>query len=163
MMIPFGETILLWRASRGLTQAALAQTAGVTRPNLSGIERGKREVTLTTLRALANALDVQPGILVDGVPPRAPAGSLPFSRAALERIADAVIGGNRLHAREECVLVELLRTITRHKRLAAARQRGTYRRGHRVVETAWLTLKASYPAEVVHTLLRRIEARLAPQ
>lgn len=72
-MLPFGETVLAWRLARGLTQAALANLARVSRPNLSAIERGQREVTLGTLRALAVALDVRPGVLVDGVSPGGPA------------------------------------------------------------------------------------------
>ena len=66
---PFGQTLFLWRLDRHLSQAALAQRAGIPRPNLSLMERGKREVTLGTLRALAVALDVRPGILADGVLP----------------------------------------------------------------------------------------------
>jgi transcriptional regulator with XRE-family HTH domain len=61
---PFGETVLAWRLARGMTQAALARAACIPRPNLSAIERGDREVTLKTLRALALALEVRPGVLV---------------------------------------------------------------------------------------------------
>src|SRR6266700_81765 len=72
-MLPFGETLLAWRLARGMSQAELAQAARMSRPNLSAVERGDREVTLRTLRRLALALDVRPGILADGVAPAASA------------------------------------------------------------------------------------------
>lgn len=65
-MIPFGQAVLLWRLHRGLTQQTLAVKARVPRSNLSAIERGKREVSLRTLRSLALALEVRPGVLADG-------------------------------------------------------------------------------------------------
>ena len=88
-MLPFGQTVRVWRVHRGMTQQQLAQAAHIPRPNLSAIEQGKREVSLSTLRALALALEVQPGVLVDGIPPSLSGGmSSPFSRKALEEIAD---------------------------------------------------------------------------
>ena len=93
-MVQFSQAVWLWRRHRGLTQAELAQRTRMARPNLSAIERGKREVTLATLRALAASLDVPPGALVDGIAPQAyRSGPLSSSRETLERIADAVAFG----------------------------------------------------------------------
>lgn len=47
-----------WREHRGLTQAVLADAAGVSTPFLSQIESGKREGTTATLKKLATALAV---------------------------------------------------------------------------------------------------------
>lgn len=47
-----------WREHRNLTQAALAEAAGVSTPFLSQIEGGKREGTTATLKKLATALAV---------------------------------------------------------------------------------------------------------
>ena len=73
--LPFGQAVMLWRRQGGLTQQALARRAGIPQPNLSAIERGGRAVSLTTIRALAAALGVRPGMLVDGMPPASGAGS----------------------------------------------------------------------------------------
>ena len=81
-MAPFGETVLLWRLQRGLTQKELARRAGVPRPNLSAIERGQLEVSLKTVRALALALGVRPGVLVDGIAPEE-GGAGELSREAM--------------------------------------------------------------------------------
>jgi transcriptional regulator with XRE-family HTH domain len=57
-----------WRMSRGLSQAALAEQAGMFRPNLVDLESGKRDCTLKTLERLALALSISPGRLLDSFP-----------------------------------------------------------------------------------------------
>lgn len=159
MALPFGQTILLWRAHRGMTQAQLAQTAGLPRPNLCAIERGRHEVSLTTLRALALALKVPAGILVDGLPPKWDAPLPSFSRRSLERIANAVAYGRPVKVPSERELVSLLcAVITPPFQRRRPRRRGL-RVGKRQASVAWLTLKARYPREVIQTLLRRIANR----
>ena len=46
------------RKSKGLSQAELADLAGVEQPTISKLERGNESVTLRTLGAVAAALDV---------------------------------------------------------------------------------------------------------
>lgn len=54
-----GESPLrVYRDWRGLTQASLAARAGVNRVTVSEIETGRKQGSVTTLRVLANALDV---------------------------------------------------------------------------------------------------------
>ena len=48
----------VWRNHRGLTLAELAEAAGISSPYLSQIENGNREGTISTMRALADALGV---------------------------------------------------------------------------------------------------------
>ena len=51
-----GENPLrVWRDLRGLTQAALAQRAGVNRVTVAEIETGRKQGSIATLRALADA------------------------------------------------------------------------------------------------------------
>lgn len=47
-----------WREYRGLTQDALTERVGISKPFLSQIETGKRRFGAATLRALADALGV---------------------------------------------------------------------------------------------------------
>ena len=56
--------VKVWRGYRGMTQFELAEKAGLDQADVSRIERGQREPTGRTLRALANALDVTVGDLV---------------------------------------------------------------------------------------------------
>lgn len=147
MALPFGQTLLLWRRHRGLTQQQLAAAAHLPRPNLSAIEQGRREVSLTTLRALAMALNVSAGTLVDGLSPGT-GKPPPFSRAALERIAEAVAVGRPLCRSAERNVANLLQCV-----VGLRARRG----GKRRAEAAWLTLHGRYPRTVVQTLLERIE------
>ena len=149
-MTPFGQNILLWRIHRNLTQKELADRSGITRPNLSAVERGKREVSLTTLRALASALDVMPGILVDGIGPVS--GPRPsFSRQDLERIADAVWKGTSLPSNREAELAGFLRKLLHLQK--------NLTRGKRSFQRAWLQLRSAYSAEVIQTLVERVRDR----
>src|SRR5258708_39818650 len=88
-MLPFGLAVQRWRLERGMSQAGLAQRAGIPRPNLSNLERGKADASLRTIRALALALNIRPGLLVDGEPPETAHSH--FSRAVLERVAQAAV------------------------------------------------------------------------
>ena len=164
-MVPFGEAVLLWRLQRGLTQEELARRAGVPRPNLSAIERGQREVSLKTLRALAVALDVRPGVLVDGIVPREEVGRL--SREAMERIADAVVRNAPLAEPKEQALADRLKYLVGSRLRAAGpvtkgstlrlTSKGAARLG-RVSDRAWLSL-SGYPKAVIESLVGRILER----
>jgi len=56
--------VKLWRTQRNLTQDELAGRAGISKPYLSQIETGKRQGTVDTLRAIAQALEVPPDVLI---------------------------------------------------------------------------------------------------
>ena len=125
-MAPFGETVLAWRLARGMTQAQLAFAAGVPRPNLCAIERGDREVTLRTLRALALALDIRPGALVDGEMPGS--GGPPLTRGEMERIAQAAVTGEGLtNPRESTLSLRLSTALSAQIGVAGPRGRSSKR------------------------------------
>ncbi len=159
-MTPFGQTLLLWRMERGWTQDRLALKSGISRPNLSAIERGKREVNLRTLRALAAALEVRPGVLADGESPPSRLPRQGFSRSALDRIAECAVSGQRPEDEGERALVLLLREVTKN-RLASPERRRILRGARRVTDLAWLRLNAAYPESVVRSLFQRMDDRLA--
>ena len=156
-MLPFGQTVYLWRLEQGLTQAALAERAGIPRPNLSAIECGKREVSLGTLRALAAALGVRPGILADGAPPQG--GAIYSTRGAMERVADAVAFHRRLTDAKERLIAEELQALLQHRTQALRRQPGCRQRNRRVVRSAWGKLTSSCGRAVIQTLADRILER----
>jgi transcriptional regulator with XRE-family HTH domain len=60
----FGANVRDARLKRGWTQEDLAHRTGLASVQVSRIERGKREVRLTTLLRLANALGTTPNDLL---------------------------------------------------------------------------------------------------
>lgn len=144
--------MLAWRLTRGMTQRQLAEAAGVPRPNLSAIERGDREVTLRTLRALALALDVRPGALVDGEMPGQDAP--PLTRAQMERIAEAAVKGATLpDPRESALSHWLAAALAGH--LAGTRP-SQARIGGRNADRAYFRLRSAEQPAVVASLLNRV-------
>ena len=61
-----GEQLKKLRTLRALTQAEVAERAGVTTATVARVERNEIEPRMTTLRKLAAALEVDPGELVRG-------------------------------------------------------------------------------------------------
>lgn len=63
----FGANVRAARHARGWTQEDLAEEAGLATVQISRIERGAREIRLTTLLRLVQALDVSPTLLLKGL------------------------------------------------------------------------------------------------
>ena len=61
-----GSKLRAIRALRGVTQAALAESSGVSPTAIAEYERGKRDLRADTIRKLCQALDVQVKYIVDG-------------------------------------------------------------------------------------------------
>jgi transcriptional regulator with XRE-family HTH domain len=64
-VVYIGERLKRQRTRRALTQAELAKRAGVTTATVARIERDEIEPRMTTLRKLAQALEVDPAELVE--------------------------------------------------------------------------------------------------
>jgi transcriptional regulator with XRE-family HTH domain len=64
-VVYIGERLKRQRTRRALTQAELAERAGVTTATVARIERDEIEPRMTTLRKLADALNVDPAELVE--------------------------------------------------------------------------------------------------
>lgn len=63
----FAGNVVALRRQQGLSRAALARKADVGRDSLLGIESGKRAPRLDTLLAIADGLEVDPAVLLDGL------------------------------------------------------------------------------------------------
>lgn len=165
-MIPFGRCLNLWRLHRGMSQAVLAREAGVPQPNLSDMERGEKEVSLRTLRALALALNIKPGLLADGIGPDSQA-PLVLTRDRLERIAQAVVEGKTMadaQERELAMGVTLL-VKAKFRAMGHSLKRPSKIKVSRVIEKwknkkAWLLLKTKYRDEEIDSLIKRISEKI---
>lgn len=63
----FGKNVRQARKAKGWTQEELAHESGLTPVQVSRIERGVREIRLTTLVRLLAALDISPDKLLSGL------------------------------------------------------------------------------------------------
>ena len=78
LSLAFGEALRRARKRANISQEKLALDAGLDRTFISGLERGVRQPTLSTLFALSRSLNVAPHVLVKrtqvlmlGIPPLA--------------------------------------------------------------------------------------------
>ncbi len=63
----FGHRVRELRVKLGLSQEAFADKCGLDRTYISGIERGKRNVSLRNIEVLAKGLDVSISELMSGL------------------------------------------------------------------------------------------------
>jgi len=66
ILLTVGERIRLIRKGQGLSQEVLAEKAGVSAPYLGFVERGQKQITLVTLKQIADALGVDVAVLFEG-------------------------------------------------------------------------------------------------
>ena len=64
-LVHVGKNLRRLRVREAMTQAELAQKAGVTAATVARAERNEREPNMSTLRKLANALGVHPSELIE--------------------------------------------------------------------------------------------------
>jgi transcriptional regulator with XRE-family HTH domain len=67
ILVRFGKRVREKRTALGLSQEAFADKANLDRTYISGIERGKRNVAIRNIDAIAKALGVSMTELMDGV------------------------------------------------------------------------------------------------
>lgn len=67
LLIQFGNRVRVLRQTRGLSQEAMALECELDRSYLSGIERGRRNVSLYNVQKLAEVLKVSLSELFEGI------------------------------------------------------------------------------------------------
>lgn len=63
--VKVGERILTLRLSRGMTRETLAEKADISVQFLSDIEKGRKSMTVNTLRNICNALSVSSDFIIN--------------------------------------------------------------------------------------------------
>ncbi|MFM4966275.1 helix-turn-helix domain-containing protein [Aeromonas veronii] len=63
----FGKNLKNYRQSMGVSQEALAEKASLHRTYIGSAERGERNISLENIVKIANALDISPSKLLQGI------------------------------------------------------------------------------------------------
>ena len=153
-MQPLGHTIYQWRLERKLTQNQLAELCGVSRPNLSAIEQGARDVTLKTLKRLASGLGITAGTLADGRGPDELHEKPKWGRFELDRIGRLAAGQRLLASSKEKESARELSSVMNSK------IRGAQTRNIRRENETISSLKTKLGSELFEHLIKRVEKNL---
>lgn len=148
-MRDIGTILYVKRIERGMTQGVLAHKAGIPQPNLSNIEKGKRDITVSTFLQICRALGASPSEILEGsIGKSRPSRHFSLSRAVLERVASAVLHKNIRCSPQERETADLLRKILP----------GIYkgRLGAREVREAWYRLKELFDEAEIRVLTERV-------
>ena len=144
-MLPIGQKIYLLRLQRGITQAELGSRTEISQANLSNIERGKRDLTVSTLLRICLALEVEPASLFKAEPMHS---SFSFSRSFVERIARAAWGNPVKLSQGEKNLVGLLRDL-----IPSLSRRKLSRRW---IDQRWYELRSQFSNKEIRILTERV-------
>ena len=109
--ISTAEVLKRLRAERNLSQLELARRAGMSAAQLCKIERGRNELTASTLRRLSDALGVPVSVLLgEGAGEPSPIGAIAVSREVVEPpVAQGFVPVLSSLADDESVLAEVAR------------------------------------------------------
>jgi len=149
-MLTIGSRLYLERIRMGISQTELSRRTGIAQANLSNIENGKQDITVSTLLQICLALAVKPSTLLD-----APVDSPPrprLTRARLEKIAVSVVGNLRPPSKEDREIVRLLR-----KNMGLGRTR---RISSKEANLHWADLRRRLSNEEIESLRQRVEDAL---
>lgn len=147
-MFEIGTKIYRLRLEKRLTQRELAARAGVYQANLSNVEKGKQDLTVSTLLRLCSALEVDPAEVFKKEKRRAP---LRLTRVRVERLAKGVWDPRIKLSPKEKALKGLLSTLIPE----VPKRRVSDRR----VYEAWQTLKGAFGPNEIRLLTEKVREK----
>ena len=144
-MLNPGARIYRFRAQKGWTQAELAARAGIAQANLSNIEKGKQDITVSTLERVASALEVKPAALIEE---ENPSQRFKLTRTQIETLAECVVTPEKKTSSEIRKLAALFREILPQQSVHTSSKK---------IQQAWTTLKQRFSSQEIQGICQRIE------
>ena len=144
-MFPIGYHIYLKRLEKGLTQVELAHQIRIPQSNLSNIEKGKQDITVSTLRRIATALNIHPGEFFVDLNDRV--GKKELSRNKIEKIAKIVASGKALSKSKESEITDLFKKVVPHKGRIYLKD----------LNRSWLELRKRFNPLEISSIYERVE------
>lgn len=149
-MLAFGQKLCLLRVRKKITQAELSARSGVSQANLSKIENGTQDPTVSTLLKICSALEIRPAALFEEESPRS-RPLLTLTRGVSERITQAVWNPRIKLSSKEKQVRDLLKTLIPE----APRRRPSDKR----VYQSWLALREAFRPEEIKLLTERVREK----
>ena len=148
-MFGIGQSLYLKRLEKGITQMELVRKTGIPQPNVSKIERGKQDLTVSTLLKMCSALEVHPSkLFAPEAKPLRKRETL-FSRSFVEKVARAVVHGKgRLSPRARRI-ARWVQDVLPQSAKTQPKQKSMHQ--------AWMALKGELRDEEIKILFERIE------
>lgn len=148
-MFGIGQSLYLKRLEKGMTQMELVQRTGIPQPNVSKIERGKQDLTVSTLLKICSALETHPSKLFAREVKPLPKRKTLFNRSFVEKIAKAVVHGKAGLSSRGRKIARWVRKVLPQSVKARAKQKDLHQ--------AWMALKHELCDEEIKILFERIE------
>jgi transcriptional regulator with XRE-family HTH domain len=147
-MFETGLFIYSYRLKKGITQAKLAQKAGIPQPNLSNIEKGKQDLTVSTLKRIAQALEVPAALLLEDRPS---GKERPFllTRPFMEEVAQAVVNPKARVSTKAREMGGLFRKILPTE--------GEQAKSLKETNFDWITLRSKLTSEQIRAIHQRVQ------
>ncbi len=139
-----GWKISQYRNSKGWSQAELAAKAGIAQANLSNIEKGKRDVTVSTLLRVADALEIKAAELLEESSSQSP---FVLTRTRIESLAKAICHPKEKAAPEIREWVKVFRDIFFRSSKVSAKK----------VQEAWIKLRQQFSSEEIKSVAQRVK------
>lgn len=147
-MLAAGQKLEILRIQKDLTQREVSLRTGIAQANLSRIEKGKQDPTVSTFLKICRALEVHPSEVLEEKPPES---GLILSRSSLERIAKGFFDPSLKLPPLEREISELL------KILMPDLQRRRRRLSSKKIYSAWYQLKKRTSNELIRTLMEKVQ------
>jgi transcriptional regulator with XRE-family HTH domain len=146
----FDSHLVAWRRFRGLTQSGLAARTAIPQPNIAALEAGRLDPKLSTVRRLAQALEVSVGKLLDELP-----SSSGWNRHRIDALVRRAL--QPAPGRDRSRMEEALRVVAAHKLKAAGQAvRLNGRNGQRLSKQ----LRADLGPKLWNAVIRRLDKHL---
>ncbi len=142
-MVPIGSQIYLRRLEQNLTQVDLAKKVGIPQPNLSNIEKGKQDITVSTLRKIAVAFNIHPAEFFKDT------GEVPqshLSRHKIEHIAKKVAEEPKPSQHQKDPLVTLYQKVLPYQGRVRVKE----------LQKSWLVLRSKCNSQEINSVRERV-------
>lgn len=152
VMPKIGQKLHAIRLEKNITQAKLVELTGIPQSGISNIERGKNDITVSTLIRVCAALQTPVAEIFAQNSVHGQNKKMTLTRNRLQRIADAVVSGKVLKSSDEDEVVRRLRMIVPLYKT---------RKSYKNIQKSWSMLRRQFTKGEIRILVERVRGAYA--